>query len=191
MSTPSLQWIPVVPVLHLHRYYGFLRPLPAHPGSLRSPLTTRLPLVTAEARRSPTFVGNPSESVPRARDSGGSRASRVAALVMRPSVGLTTSASATILDFGAESARPAPLRVYASPRRSPGAGARLTTGLPATALTGLDLHQLDSIQRFHVLMNVPPLPRFRGAIAWIPTDGRGLTNGGESELFWGVYWEWD
>jgi len=30
--------------------------------------------VTAEARRSPTFVGNPSESVPRAKDSGGSRA---------------------------------------------------------------------------------------------------------------------
>ena len=77
---------------------------------------------------------------------------RLTVLAMLPSVRLTTSASATMADFGAESARPAPLRVYASPRRSPGAGARLATGLPATALTGLDLHQLDSIQRFHVLM---------------------------------------
>ena len=152
MSAPSLQWIPAEPVLHLRRYYGFLRPLHARPGGLRSPLTTRLPPVTAETRRSPTFVGNPSESVPRARDSGGSRDPRIAVLVMQPSVRLTTSASATTTDFGAESARPALLRVYASPRRSPGAGARLATGLPATALTGLDLHQLDSIQRFHVLM---------------------------------------
>jgi hypothetical protein len=31
-----------------------------------------VPPPTAETRRSPTFVGNPSESVPRARDSGGS-----------------------------------------------------------------------------------------------------------------------
>ena len=97
-------------------------------------------------------MGNPYESVPRARDSGGSLKPRSAAFAMRPSVLLTTSASATRTDFGAESARPAPLRVYASPRRSPGAGARLATGLPATALTGLDLHQLDSSQRFHVLM---------------------------------------
>jgi serine/threonine protein kinase len=67
---------------------------------------------------------------------------------------------ATLADFGAESARPALLCAYASPRQSPGAGATLTTGLPATALTGLDLHQLDSFQRFHVLMNVPPLLRF-------------------------------
>src|ERR1700674_4880433 len=79
---------------------------------------------------------------------------------MQPSVRLTTSASATRVDFGAESARPAPLRVYASPRRSPDAGARLTTGLPATALAGLDFHQLDSVQGFHVLMFCPPLPRF-------------------------------
>src|SRR5712692_4249164 len=58
---------------------------------------------------------------------------------MLPSVRTTTSASATRKDFGAESTRPAPLRVYASPRRSPGTGARLTTGLPATALTGVGI----------------------------------------------------
>ena len=95
---------------------------------------------------------NPSESVPRARDSGGSREPRLAVLGMLPSVDVTTSASAKINDFGAESTRPAPLPVYASPRRSPDAGARLATDLPAAALAGLDSHQLDSIQRFHVLM---------------------------------------
>ena len=34
------------------------------------------------------------------------------------------------------------------------------TGLPATALTGLDLHQLDFNKRFRYLIVVPPLPRF-------------------------------
>jgi len=58
--------------------------------------------------------------------------------------------------------------------------ATLATGLPATALTGLDLHQLDFFKRFHSLIFVPPLPRFPSAIAWIPTpayrpnDGEGL-----------------
>jgi len=37
--------------------------------------------------------------------------------------------------------------------------ATLATGLPATALTGLDLHQLDSNKRFRYLIVVPPLPR--------------------------------
>jgi len=82
---------------------------------------------------------------------------------MQPFVVLTTSAFATMRDFGAGSARPTPLRVYASTRRSPGAGARLATGLAATAFAGLDLHQLDSIQRFHVLMYAPRCHAFRGA----------------------------
>jgi hypothetical protein len=33
------------------------------------------------------------------------------------------------------------------------------TGLHATALTGLHLHQLDFIKRFRQLIVVPPLPR--------------------------------
>jgi hypothetical protein len=45
--------------------------------------------------------------------------------------------------------------IYADVFRRRAAGARLATGLPATALTGLDLHQLDSIERFHVLIVVP------------------------------------
>ena len=37
--------------------------------------------------------------------------------------------------------------------------ARLATGLPATALTGLDLHQLDFNKEFHCLITAPPFPR--------------------------------
>ena len=37
--------------------------------------------------------------------------------------------------------------------------ARLATGLPATALAGLDLHQLDSNKEFHCLITDPPFPR--------------------------------
>jgi hypothetical protein len=37
----------------------------------------------------------------------------------------------------------------------------------------------------------PGVPRDRVHLAWIPTEGRGLTNGGESDLFWAVYWERD
>jgi hypothetical protein len=125
-------------------------PRPSRQSSVS--LDYAVPPLTAETKRSPTFVGNPSESVPRAGTPAARREPRLAVPAIRPSVRTTTSASATGKDFGAESARPTPLRVYASPRRSPGAGARLATGLPATALTGLDLHQLDSIQRFHVLM---------------------------------------
>ena len=46
---------------------------PPHPSRQSSvSLDHAVPPATAEMRRSPTFVGNPSESVPRARDSGGS-----------------------------------------------------------------------------------------------------------------------
>ena len=155
MSAPSLWWIPVMPVLHLHRYYGLLRPLLAHPGSLRSPLTTRYRLRRRRRGGLPRSWGIPLRTCPGLGTPAVRREPRMSVLAMQPSVRLTTSASATRTDFGAESTRPAPLRVYASPRRSPGTGARLTTGLPATALTGLDLHQLDSIQRFHVLIAFP------------------------------------
>ena len=109
MFAPSLQWVPAVPVPHLRRYYGFIRLLLAHPGGLRSPLTARYRRHAAETRRSPTFVGNPSESVPRARDSGGSpRTSRErfsrCSLPWPNDVGIRN-----VADFGAESARPAPL----------------------------------------------------------------------------------
>jgi hypothetical protein len=164
MSAPSLWWIPVVPVLHLHRYYGLLRPLHARPGGLRSPLTTRCHHQRRRRGGLPRSWGIPVRACLGLETPAARRDPRIAVLAMRPSVASTTSASATKADFGAESTRPAPLCIYASPRQSPGGGARLTTGLPATALAGLDLHQLDSDQRFHVLMNVPPLLRFRGAM---------------------------
>jgi hypothetical protein len=37
--------------------------------------------------------------------------------------------------------------------------ATLASGLPAMALTGLDLHQLDSNKEFHCLITDPPFPR--------------------------------
>ena len=45
--------------------------------------------------------------------------------------------------------------------RSPTFPVRFTTGLPATALAGLDFHQLDSNERFHPLMTRFPFPRLR------------------------------
>jgi len=55
-------------------------------------------------------------------------------------------------DFGAESARPASSLSTLHPRSVARPEARLATGLPATALTGLDFHQLDFFERFHQLM---------------------------------------
>jgi hypothetical protein len=65
---------------------------------------------------------------------------------------------ATMNDFGAEPSRPASLL---STLRPPVArpGARLATGPPAAALTGLDSHQLDSFEGFHRLISDPPFPR--------------------------------
>lgn len=67
---------------------------------------------------------------------------------MLPSARLMTSASATMNDFGAESSRPTPLLSTLQPPPVTRREARLATGLPATALTGLDFHQLDSFERF-------------------------------------------
>src|SRR5262245_7781831 len=64
MSAPSLWWIPVMPVLHLHRYYGLLRPLLAHPGSLRSPLTSRYRLGQRRRRGLPRSWGIPLRACP-------------------------------------------------------------------------------------------------------------------------------
>src|SRR6266849_5641629 len=72
MFAPSLQWVLARPVPHLPWYYGVVRLFFARPGGLWSPSTTRYPRCwRQETKRSPRFVGNPSESVPRARNSGG------------------------------------------------------------------------------------------------------------------------
>ena len=51
------------------------------------------------------------------------------------------------------------LAVYASHPPVTRRMATLATGLPATALTGLDSHQLDFNKEFHCLITVPPFPR--------------------------------
>jgi hypothetical protein len=56
---------------------------------------------------------------------------------------------ATMDDFGAEFITACFLAVYASHPPVTRRMATLATGLPATALTGLDLHQLDFSKRFH------------------------------------------
>ena len=60
--------------------------------------------------------------------------------------------------------------------------ATLATGLPATALTGLNLHQLDSNKRFRQLILVPPLPRFPSAISHFVTSMTAPTASGWSEI---------
>jgi len=81
---------------------------------------------------------------------------------MLPSARLIASASATMNDFGAESSRPTSLLSTLQPPSVTRREARLATGPPATALAGLDLHQLDSFERFHLLISNPPLP----SLAW-------------------------
>jgi hypothetical protein len=66
---------------------------------------------------------------------------------------------ATTNDFAAESSRPGSLLSTLRPLVAP-PGARLASGLPAAALTGLDFHQLDSFEGFHQLISDPPFPRF-------------------------------
>ena len=51
------------------------------------------------------------------------------------------------------------IAVYASHPPVARRMATLATGMPATALTGLDLHQLDSYKEFHCLITDPPFPR--------------------------------
>src|SRR2546426_11953830 len=56
------------------------------------------------------------------------------------------------------------LAVYASLPPVARRKARLATGLPAAALTGLDFHQLDSFERFHPLTGIPLSQALLGAI---------------------------
>ena len=67
---------------------------------------------------------------------------------MLPSARLMTSASATTNDFGAEPSRPTPLLSTLQLPSVAQRETRLATDLPATALIGLDFHQLDSFERF-------------------------------------------
>ena len=72
------------------------------------------------------------------------------------------SASRTLIDFGAESSRPAFLLSTLQPPSVTRREARLATSLSAKTLAGLDLHQLDSYERFHQLILNSPFP----SLAW-------------------------
>ena len=150
----------LVPVPHFPRCYGLLRPLHARPGGLRSPLTTRY---RSRRRRGglPRSWGIPLRACPGLGTPAVPRETRPSALGIRPSVGDDDVGFRDDEPISELNPRgPLPLRVYASPRRSPDADARLTTGLLATALTGLDSRQLDSIQAFYVLTSFLPCHAF-------------------------------
>ena len=79
-----------------------------------------------------------------------------------PSTDFKSLGIRNVIDFGAESSEAHLLAVYASLPPVARRKARLATGLPATALAGLDFHQLDSFERFHPLIWNSPLP----SLAW-------------------------
>ena len=83
---------------------------------------------------------------------------------MLPSALTMASASATMIDFGAESSRPATLLSTLQPPSVTRREARLATGLPATALAGLDFHQLASYWRVSSAHLESPLPKLSLAL---------------------------
>lgn len=169
-------------VPHLHRYYGFIRLLPAlrwrslvsldHPLPLPPDAHSLLrpvhpyrsrpgPLLSGEPL--PVYAGGDWEVFPsswrilvKACPGLGTPAApddlALTVVQMLPSARLMASASATTNDFGAESSRPTVSLSTLQPSSVTRREARLATGLPATALAGLDLHQLDSFERFHQLI---------------------------------------
>ena len=182
----------LAPVPHLHRYYGIVRLLPAlrwrslvaldHPLPLPpNACSLHRPVHPYRPRPGPLLSGVP-DPIPAGGDwevfpsswripvkacpGLGTPAApndlALAVVRMLPSARLIASASATTNDFGAESSRPTSLLSTLQPPSVARREARLATGLPATALAGLDLHQLDSVERFHQLILNPPFP----SLAW-------------------------
>jgi len=109
--------------------------------------------------RSPRFLGNPYESAPRARDSGGSQRPRSHG---RPDAVFRQANGVDIRNgkrFRSCTLAARFLAAYASPPPVARREARLATGLPATALAGLDFHQLDSFERFRSAHSTSSSPR--------------------------------
>ena len=182
----------LAPVPHLHRYYGFVRLLPAlrwrslvsldHPLPLPPDAHSLLrPVHPYRPRPGPLLSGEPYplhaggdwkvfpsswrilvKACPRLGTPAAPNDLAVTVVQILPSARLIASASATTDHFGAESSRPTSLLSTLQPPSVTRREARLATGPPATALAGLDLHQLDSYERFHQLILNPPLP----SLAW-------------------------
>ena len=129
-------------------------------GRLWSPLAAAFPLSRAEMVSSPGFLGNPFESMPRARDSGDPARPRNsgrpdAAFRLVNGVGIATSRV-----FGAESSWPASLLCTLRTHQSPGEWQHSLSAC-VLALAMRDLHPLDSIKGFSPShLRFPPLPRF-------------------------------
>jgi hypothetical protein len=182
----------LAPVPHLHRYYGIIRLLPAlrwrplvalgHPLPLPpNACPLRRPVHPYRPRPGPLLSGAtlpvcaggdwevfpsswriPVKACPGLGTPAAPNDLALPVVQMLPSARLIASASATTNDFGAESTRPTSLLSTLRPPSVTRRKARLATGLPATALAGLDLHQLDSFERFHQLILNPPFP----SLAW-------------------------
>jgi hypothetical protein len=109
----------------------------SYDSSVLVPLVSGLPRPSGtstsveETRRSPTFVGNPSESVPRAGDSGGSTSTSPSGARDTAFRGLNHVGIRNVADFGAESARPAP---SLSTLHLAGCPAQVQDSLPACPL---------------------------------------------------------
>ena len=122
---------PAVP--HLHRYYGLIRFLTTRRQRSLVALDHRLPLHQHQRRLRgfPKFLENPFESVPRARDSGGSGSPRISVNQYSLRLRIKVSASAMRVDFGAESSRPTSSLSTLLSCRSPG---KRQDSLPACPL---------------------------------------------------------
>jgi hypothetical protein len=150
---------PAVP--HLRRYYGLIRSLPIHrPGS---PVALDPELPPQIARRKlegfPKFLENPFESVPRARDSGGPGHPRLNGCPDSAFHHFKNLGIRNVINFGAESSKPTFSLSTLLPQAVARRAARLATGPPATALTGLDLHQLDSFRKVSSAHMDSPSPK--------------------------------
>jgi hypothetical protein len=150
---------PAVP--HLHRYYGFVRLL-IHPYVFAYGLPWRSHYRSGE-RRWRALLGSwgiPLETCPELETPAiPVRPSRFAVVPGTAFRSLQRRRHRNNSDFGAESSRPASLLCTLRTHQSPG---EWQHSLPACslALTGRDLHPLDSIEWFHLLPSVPPLPSF-------------------------------
>jgi hypothetical protein len=157
LFAPSLQWAPWPPllpwpcgspsssVIWAHKIPH--RPSPAISGCPRPP--GALPLVAVETVRLSQVPREPFENVPRARDSAAQDHLRISVNPIQPSTENKSFGTRNKIDFGADSSRPTfslPTLLFSTVACRK---ARLATGLLATALAGLDFHQLDSVERFH------------------------------------------
>jgi hypothetical protein len=108
LFSPSLQWIPLSAVLHLHRYYGIIRLLHTPSGLvLRSPSVQPYRFIERRAGGLPGSWGIHVKACPGLGTPVARQQPRFAVVPILPSASETASASTTVCDFGAESSRPA------------------------------------------------------------------------------------